>query len=259
MSVLIHPATGILIFVGVAGFFECQLWNRAFLLLTSASNFPAKADGYSTAYSIQYSIQHTAYSIQYSIQHIAYSIQYTPYSYSILYRSTPGYYNLPAGRIHLFTLTQFAALGFAWLLNGLAMSNADLSPLGLCFPLIIMGLVPFRMYVMPSIFTIHTLLVHHSHTTHDRYVMPSIFTIQYSIKYSIHHTVQHTAYSIQHIAYSIQYTPYSYSILYRYVMPSIFTEDELHLLDNSVEDMDAGGGEQEHPEVRRVPTNQMGY
>ena len=59
---------------------------------------------------------------------------------------------LPA-RIHLFTLIQLSCLGFAWLLNGLAMTHKNLSPLGQCFPIIIMLLVPFRMYVMPTIFT----------------------------------------------------------------------------------------------------------
>ena len=102
---------GILIFVGVAGLFECQLWVRAGLLLTDSRSYPA-------------------------------GMMYTK--------------PLPA-KIHLFTFIQFICLGFAWLLNGLAMSNPRLSPLGLCFPIIIMLLVPFRIYVMPQIFNVDEL------------------------------------------------------------------------------------------------------
>jgi hypothetical protein len=97
---------GILIFVGIAGLFETQLWARIWLLCTQQRFFPkalfARGD---------------------------------------------------KSKMHRFTFIQIAALGFAWLLNGLAMGNPNLSPLGLCFPLIIMLLVPFRIAVLPRYFS----------------------------------------------------------------------------------------------------------
>ena len=55
-------------------------------------------------------------------------------------------------RMHAFTAVQCAALGFAWVLNGLSMADPGLSPLGLCFPVVIMALVPFRRFLMPRFF-----------------------------------------------------------------------------------------------------------
>ena len=54
--------------------------------------------------------------------------------------------------MHLFTLVQVGFFALAWVLNGLAMSDPTLSPLGLCFPVVIMLIVPFRIYVMPRFF-----------------------------------------------------------------------------------------------------------
>ena len=101
---------GILVFVGVAGLFETQLWARIWLLCTQQRFFPAAM-------------------------------------FAQADKST----------IIRFTIIQIAALGFAWLLNGLAMGNAKLSPLGLCFPLVIMFLVPFRLVVLPKYFSEHDL------------------------------------------------------------------------------------------------------
>ena len=46
------------------------------------------------------------------------------------------------------------ALALAWLLNGLAMGYEALSPLGLCFPLIIAALVPVRRYLLARLFNV---------------------------------------------------------------------------------------------------------
>ena len=98
---------GILIFVGIAGLFECQLWDRIWLFCTQERFYPRAS--------------------------------FTRVE--------------PRSKMHAFTMVQLASLGFAWLLNGLAMGNPSLAPLGLCFPLVIMLLVPFRLYVLPIYFS----------------------------------------------------------------------------------------------------------
>jgi len=95
-------------FVGLAGVFETQLWQRIRLLLTHSSKYTYK------------------------------------YPYETL---------RPVYRIHLWTAIQILALALAWILNGLAMGLSVLSPLGLCFPLVIVALVPVRNYLLPRLFT----------------------------------------------------------------------------------------------------------
>eukprot|EP00935_MAST-01C_sp_MAST-1C-sp1_P000089 g89.t1 len=98
---------GILIFVGVAGLPDTQMFQRVMLLFTAPENYPA----------------------------------------TVLYaRAEPN-------KMHLFTGIQFTAFGLAWLVQGLAMNYKSLSPLGLCFPVIISILVPFRMFAMPMMFS----------------------------------------------------------------------------------------------------------
>jgi len=95
--------SGILIFVGVAGLFDCELWTRIICLLRTTENFPKKFAG------------------------------------------------LELSRIHLFTAIQLGLLAICWAVN--------LSPAGLLFSLCVVSIVPFRVYVMPKIFSDEELLV----------------------------------------------------------------------------------------------------
>lgn len=114
---------GILIFVGVSGLFDCHLWARLKLLPVLAP-----PSGQAAA-----------------------KPEMAP--------SSPAPQTIPLRRMHLFTCIQVLSLAFAWLLNGLAMGYTSLSFLGLLFPIIILLLVPFRIYVMPRIFTVEELHV----------------------------------------------------------------------------------------------------
>ena len=100
---------GILIFVGLAGAMDTQLWGRLKLLVTDASSFPPNLRYCNAA--------------------------------------------LKPSKVRIFTWFQLGALGFAWLLNGLAMGMPKLAPLGLCFPFVVAMLVPLRSKLLPKFFT----------------------------------------------------------------------------------------------------------
>ena len=55
--------------------------------------------------------------------------------------------------MHLFTVIQLLFLGAAWTLSGLAVVHPFLSPLGLCFPVVMVLIVPFRLCCMQGLFT----------------------------------------------------------------------------------------------------------
>lgn len=57
----------------------------------------------------------------------------------------PSLAKIGSRRIHLFTLLQLVLLSACWVVN--------LSPLGLCVAFLIVALVPFRLKVLPSLFT----------------------------------------------------------------------------------------------------------
>lgn len=89
----------ILIFVGVVGLFDCELWERLLLLFREPSAFPTNKI-------------------------------YTKASYK---------------KMHFYTFVQILCLGVCWAVN--------LSPAGLLFSLVVVCLVPFRVYVVPYFFT----------------------------------------------------------------------------------------------------------
>lgn len=93
----------ILFFVGVAGLFECELWERLLLLCRHPKTFPIDK-------------------------------KYTKVSWK---------------KMHGYTLLQIFLLGIAW--------AVQLSPAGLLFSVLICMLVPFRIWVVPLLFTPHEL------------------------------------------------------------------------------------------------------
>lgn len=64
--------------------------------------------------------------------------------------STAPYAKLPWHRIHLYTLVQLLCLGACW---GMRFTG----PFSLAFPLVIVGFVPLRLYVLPRYFTAEEL------------------------------------------------------------------------------------------------------
>eukprot|EP00854_Cymbomonas_tetramitiformis_P002748 gene2748-3527_t len=108
---------GILIFVGVAGIFDTQLWERVQLMFMEFDNFPKESK----------------------------------------------YTQVAPKRMHMFTVIQVTSLAVAWSLNGLAMVVPSLAPLGLCFPIVIVLLVPLRETLIPRIFTPEELAYLDSH------------------------------------------------------------------------------------------------
>jgi len=69
-----------------------------------------------------------------------------PEEFSTLPESSSSYLQLPWYRIHLYTLVQIACLAACW---GMRFTG----PFALAFPLVVVGFIPIRLYLLPKIFS----------------------------------------------------------------------------------------------------------
>jgi len=107
---------GVLVYVGLEGMFPCQLFHRITLLwYKDESEYPPIPDG----------------------------------------KSVPAYMRLPAKRTNLFTYTQLSWCVASWLFVAISMSDTggSLVMFHFAFPVLIIFLVPFKLHILPKIFT----------------------------------------------------------------------------------------------------------